>query len=92
MKKASHHKEVVDDMEYQRKAKRQTPWSGNSSFQHNYVLRSIHHQKESLPNQNINTIQNMSLAFDYTNSKSIPISIQPSKNYDGKKKQQNRRG
>lgn len=28
----------------------------------------------------------MSLAFDYTNSKSIPISIQPSKNYDGKKK------
>lgn len=30
----------------------------------------------------------MSLAFDYTNSKSIPISIQPSKNYDGKKKKQ----
>lgn len=28
----------------------------------------------------------MSVAFDYTNSKSIPISIQPSKNYDGKKK------
>lgn len=36
----------------------------------------------------------MSLAFDYTNSKSIPISIQPSKNYDGKKKKKkkNRRG
>lgn len=34
----------------------------------------------------------MSLAFDYTNSKSIPISIQPSKNYDGKKKKKRKSG
>lgn len=34
----------------------------------------------------------MSLAFDYTNSKSIPISIQPSKNYDGKKKKKKKTG
>ena len=33
----------------------------------------------------MNTIQNISLGFDYTKSKSIPISLQSSKNYNGNK-------
>lgn len=42
-------------------------------------------EEELLPNQNMNTIQNISLSFDYTNSRSIPISTESSKNYNGNK-------
>lgn len=39
----------------------------------------------------MNTIQNISLGFDYMKSKSIPISLQSSKNYNGNKYHQKKK-
>lgn len=90
--KAFHHKETVDDKEYQRKVKRQKTLEWYSPLPTQRQLRFITSseipppsEEELLPNQNTNAIQNIGLGFNYIESKSIPISIQSSKNYNSNK-------